>query len=102
MISDGPVATATFHSPYGIAVDSRGDLFVSDSGVHKVRKINMADGTVSTFAGSGLKGFADGNGTAATFSTPYDITIDKNDNLYVCDADNERVRKITPSGMLML
>lgn len=95
--TDGNGSAARFSSPYGIAVDSSGNLYVVEStGV--VRKISAA-GVVSTLAGgTGSNGFTNGTGSAARFSVPFDIAVDGSGNLYVSDHGNHAVRKITPSG----
>ena len=88
----------SFDKPYGIAVDSHGNLFVADAGGNKIRKVTPA-GLVYTIAGS-VAGFADGPGTSALFSAPAGITIDAADNLYVADTYNNRIRKITTQGFV--
>ena len=95
---DGPAATAKFSSPYGICIDSQGNLFVVDWGNFKIRKISPA-GIVSTFAGS-TQGYTDGVGTTAQFNYMGDICIDAQDNLYLADEGNNRIRKITPTGIV--
>ena len=94
--ADGQGTAAKFYSPKDIAIDSNGNLYVTDEGNHRIRKITPT-GSVTTLAGS-TSGFADGQGTAAKFSTPVGITIDSNGNLYVADNVNHRIRKITPTG----
>jgi hypothetical protein len=98
--TDGPVATATFGAPFGIAIDSHGNLFVTTLW-NNIREITPA-GIVSTFAGNplGTPGSADGTGTAARFNAPLGITIDANDNIFVADAQNRAIRKITPAGVV--
>lgn len=96
---DGPGATARFHMPNGLAFDSSGNLYVADSVSHKIRKISTS-GIVSTFAGSGNAAFADGQGTAASFNVPIGIVIDQFDRVFVSDANNNRIRLITPSGQV--
>ncbi len=95
--NDGTGVGAQFNAPYGIAIDSIGNLFVSDLGNGTIRKI-AAGGVVSTFAGtaSQLGTSADGDGAAAKFSAPRGIATDSADNVYV--ADSQIIRKITPSG----
>ncbi|ESU23988.1 hypothetical protein FEDK69T_10480 [Flavobacterium enshiense DK69] len=96
---DGPAASATFKYPDGAVVDSQGNIFISDQSNHKIRKIGT-DGQISTFAGSGTAGFLDDTGIAAKFYYPAGMAIDSNDNLYVADYSNHRIRKITPGGVV--
>ncbi len=96
---DGPALTATFRYPDGAAVDSQGNIFISDQSNHKIRKIDI-NGVVSTFAGSGVAGFLDGTGITAKFYYPAGMAIDANDNLFVADYSNHRIRKITPAGVV--
>lgn len=95
--ANGSVYTASFTSPSGIAVDKARNLYIADYYDNRIRKITPA-GEVSTFAGSGSMGKADGQGEAASFSYPTGITIDAADNLYVADSAGNRIRKISPSG----
>ncbi len=95
--ADGNGTSASFNQPSGIAQDSHGNLYVTDTLNNKIRKITPA-GEVSTFAGSGSIGGADGMGTAASFYYPYGIVVDSKDNIYVADQYNHRIRKITPAG----
>lgn len=96
---DGTGTAAQFKNPTGVAVDNAGNLFVADSYNQRIRKITAA-GVVTTFAGSGANGTADGTGTAAQFSYPTGICTDINNNLYVADYTNNLVRKITPAGVV--
>jgi len=95
----GPASSATFNRPHGVAFDSKGNLFVADQYASIIRKITPS-GIVSTLAGSGNYSFADGVGTSASFAHPSSIAIDSNDNLYVSDGDNKRIRKVTQSGVV--
>ncbi|MCP5533968.1 MAG: hypothetical protein H7A48_12420 [Akkermansiaceae bacterium] len=81
----------------GVAPDGSGGAYVADRGNHRILHISES-GVVSTFAGSGVAGFADGNGTAAQFENPAGLAIDGSGNLYVADEFNHRIRKITPGG----
>ena len=94
-------AAASFSRPVGLAIDTSGNLFVSEYGNHVIRKITPA-GVVTTFAGSsiGTAGFADETGTNARFSSPVGLTIDTANNLYVSDRGNSIVRKITPAAVV--
>ena len=95
---DGPVASAKFNNPVGLALDRAGNLFVADANNHTIRRITPA-GTVSTFAGlAGTDGFADRVGAAARFTKPAELAIDDSGNLFVADSFNHLIRQITPAG----
>ncbi len=94
---DGNGTSASFNSPWGIAVDDSGNVYVADTGNHSIRKITP-NGDVTTFAGSGSLGNTDGNGTSASFKSPTGLAIDGSGNFYVVDAFNHNIRKITPNG----
>jgi sugar lactone lactonase YvrE len=87
---------ASFYRPRGITRDSAGNLYVADTRNNIIRKIDTS-GNVTTYAGNGTAGIADGNGTSAIFNNPSGITIDSAGNLYVCDYANNRIRKIDTS-----
>ena len=96
--SDGGSETsAQFHTPSGVAVDASGNVYVADTENHKIRKITPT-GVVSTFAGSGVIGAADGTGTASSFYAPMGVAVDASGNIYVADMKNRKIRKITPAG----
>jgi hypothetical protein len=90
--ADGAGLAARFKQPYAITSNSS-HLFVADTHNHKVRKIEIATGIVTTLAGSGSVGSADGTGLAASFASPQGITTDGT-HLYVADTDNHKIRKI--------
>ena len=94
---DGPAASATFNFPHGVTVDDQGNVYVADLNNHSIRKITT-DGMVSTLAGSGSPGFANGNGTSARFHDPRGVAVDEEGNVYVADHDNHRIRLISPTG----
>ncbi len=94
--TDGPSDSATFRNPIDVVVSKAGDVYVADQLSQKIRKISP-DGTVSTFAGSS-QGYLDGVGTGARLNYPTGLAIDRNGVLYVADAFNSRIRKITPDG----
>ena len=82
----------------GIAVDDQLNVYVADPGNHCIRKID-SKGTVTTLAGNpNSSGHADGKGTAAQFSLPYDVALDAEGNLYSVDPGNWDIRKISPDG----
>ena len=91
---DGPGATARFDHPWGIACDSKGDVYVSDRFNNAIRKISPA-GIVTTFAGSQQEGTVDAVGTDARFSSPGSMMYSPDDNcLYVTDFDSNQIRKV--------
>lgn len=93
--ADGNGRAARFDHPHGLAADSAGNLYVADRGNHTIRRI-APDATVTTLAGTaGSFGFVDGVGAAARFHSPSGIAVDARGTLYVADANNDRVRKIT-------
>lgn len=97
--NDGPALSAGFYNPDGVAVDALGNIYVADSKNNKIRKISAA-GIVSTFAGSGIAGNLNGNGTAASFNYPTSLGADVAGNLYVSDYRNNVIRKISPAGQV--
>lgn len=92
-------SSARFENITGLAV-ANGHLFVADSGNYTVRKVELATGAVSTFAGSGVEGGQDGMGTAAKFGSQTSMAADTKGNLYVFDNGTNTVRKITPVGLV--
>ena len=95
--NNGNGGAAQFFNPGGIAIDQQGNLYVSDRGNYRIRKITPG-GQVSTFAGSGLQGDEDGTAALARFNAPLDLVIDNEGNLYV--TDNHRIRKISAQGVV--
>ena len=96
---DGPTAEAMFSVPMGVACAEDGTFFVVDNGNHCIRKVDT-DGIVSTFAGCGKKGFRNGAGSKAMFNHPVGIALDKDGNVLVGDNGNDRVRIISPAGVV--
>ncbi|HET6370209.1 MAG TPA: NHL repeat-containing protein [Nitrospiria bacterium] len=94
---NGDKETARFDWPTGVAVDRNGNLFVTDYNNNVIRKINPF-GWVETFSGRGEAGFTDGPASEAKFHGPDAIALDRVGNLLVADAENYRIRRITPSG----
>lgn len=99
-VTDGTGSAARFNYPFGIALDTAGNIFVADTGNHTIRKITSA-GVVSTFAGvAGTSGSTDDTGTAAKFNIPAGIVADATNNLFVVDSGNHTIRKITSAGVV--
>jgi sugar lactone lactonase YvrE len=94
---------ATFNQPMGIAVGADGTIYVSEAAGNRIRKLVKSGTvyTVSTLAGSGVAGFAEGIGTAAQFSSPRALAVDGNGVVYVADTDNNRIRRMDPSGAVV-
>lgn len=90
--SDGVAAEARFSTPYGLAL-AGGALVVADHDNHRLRRVGL-DGTVSTLAGEGTAGFADGAIGSARFNQPQGLAAAANGDLYVTDAGNFRVRRV--------
>jgi len=95
--NNGAGNAATFNQPQALTVDASGNVYVADEGNDLIRKI-LPDGTVSTLAGTGHAGAANGAGTVASFDGPAGITVDATGNLFVGDSNNNLIRKITPDG----
>ena len=96
----GTGTNAQFESPWGIAIDSGSNLYISDRDDSTIKKVTPA-GVVTKIAGqSGVSGFADGPGPSAKFNYPSGIAVDSGSNLYVADSFNNRIRKITPNGVV--
>ncbi len=86
--------------PHDIAQDSKGTYFLVNRGTHQIVKITP-NGEVTVFAGTGSAGFLDHtDGKKAQFNNPFGMACDENDNLFVTDLDNQRIRKITPDGVV--
>lgn len=84
---------------FGLEVDAAGNIYAADEGGHIIRKITP-QGQVSTIAGTGALGFKNGDALTATFNSPIGLAIDGAGNVYVADAGNNLIRKITPQGQV--
>lgn len=97
----GPAAEALLDTPFDVAVDGDGNIFIADSRNHRVRRID-ADGTITTVAGTGSAGNAGDGGpaTAAQLNTPKAVAVDATGTLYIADTNNYRVRRVGPDGTI--
>ena len=102
---DGASNVARFYYPSGIAIDRTGTvLFIGDKLTHRIRVVTIATGAVTTLAGGasssvgGSGAYADGNGANASFNSPLGLCVDLNNNIYVADQANHRIRKVTYPG----
>lgn len=94
---DGPNGQARYRYPTALAAAPNGVVYVADSYNQRIRRIAL-DGTVTTLAGNGIGGSADGTGSAAQFSIPNGIAVGPDGMVYVSDYGNNRLRRITPAG----
>jgi len=86
--------------PGGMAVDAAGNLYFAETGLNRVRKVSPS-GAITTVAGPGLGGLGDGGpATAAKLNQPQDVSLDAAGNLYIADAINHRIRKVTTDGII--
>jgi uncharacterized protein (TIGR03437 family) len=97
----GPATAASLNRPGGLAVDGGGNLYIADTGNHRVRKVSAA-GVISTVAGTGQNAFGGdgGLGPNAQLSLPVSLALDSTGNLYIADYGNHRIRKLATSGIL--
>jgi sugar lactone lactonase YvrE len=98
---DGPATQAQLNATDGLAVDALGNLYIADWENHRVRKVGL-DGIISTFAGTGKPGFTGDYGPArrARLNAPLFLAFDAAGNLFISDAGNNRVRKVSPDGII--
>jgi sugar lactone lactonase YvrE len=94
----GPAKQAVLSTPHEVRFDRAGDMFIAERDANVVRHVNMKSGTISTVAGTGVRGFSGDGGpaTSAQLAQPHSIALDRNDNLYICDILNNRIRLRDP------
>ena len=99
---EGAAEVAQLNSPSGVAADGDGNLYIADSGNHRIRKIDASSGHISTIAGTGTAGYSGDGGaaTAAQLNSPRGMAVDGAGNLYIADWNNRRVRKVDPKGAI--
>jgi len=97
----GPAVKAALNEPYGVTLDHVGNIFIADSGNHSIRRVS-ADGTITTVAGTGEAGFSgDGDhATRARLNNPSAIFVTAQNDIFITDEHNHRIRKISPSGII--
>ncbi len=93
---DGPATDASLSEPSGIAIDSNGDIYIADLMNHKIRKVDVSTGVITTVAGSGNGSFSGDNGPAiyAGLAGPSGVAVDKEGNIFIADTFNNRIRMI--------
>ena len=97
---NGPATSAQVNQPWGVAVDSAGNLYVSDTGNNRIRKVS--NGVITTVAGNGTRGFSGDGGpaTSAQVNLPAGVAVDSAGNVYFADRENNRIRVLTPAAAI--
>ncbi len=95
---NGQATAAAIAYPIGVNLDRSGNVYIA-SGYHFIRKVTVSTGIISSVAGTGSSGYNGDNikATAATINNPYDVVLDSNNNLYITDSGNNRIRKVDAS-----
>jgi sugar lactone lactonase YvrE len=96
----GPATSAQLYAPSGVAVDTAGNLYISDTYSGSIRKVS--NGVITTVAGNGTPGFSGDNGpaTVAQLNSPYGLAVDTAGNLYIADTGNQRIRRVSSGGAI--
>jgi sugar lactone lactonase YvrE len=99
----GPATSASLNGPFGVAVDNSGNIYIAETNNHRIRKVTVSTGTISTISGTGV-GTYNGDGipaTSASLSQPIALTVDATGNVYIAEWSGARARKITASTGLI-
>ena len=98
----GTATSSTLRSPGGVAVDSSGNVYIADTGNHRIEKVTSG-GTLSIIAGTGSSGAPTaGVATSSTLNTPGGVAVDSSGNVYIADTNNHRIEKVTSGGTLSI
>jgi invasion protein IalB len=99
---DGQATAAQINSPFGVAVDGSGNVYIVDQGNQRIRKITASTGVITTIAGTGTAGFSGdgGQATAAQLYNPFSVAVDGSGNVYIADRFNNRIRVVCPTSGL--
>jgi uncharacterized repeat protein (TIGR02543 family) len=99
----GPATAANIYSPFSIAVDAAGNLYIADTYNYRIRRVDAVTGIITTVAGTGVQGYGGDGGpaTAALIDAPHDIAVDAAGNIYIAELDNHRIRRVmAASGVI--
>jgi len=98
----GPATSAALNTPYSVALGAQGNLYMTDSENHRIREISP-DGLIHTIAGTGEMGYSGDGGpaTSARLNSPQFVFVTRDNEIYVGDEHNHRIRKISPSGIIV-
>jgi len=99
--ADGTDSSARFRNPWGVAVDSAGNVIVADMSNDTIRKITPGGETITLAGQAGMSGSADGFANNARFNDPFAVAVDGAGNIYVSDSGNDTIRKINPEGTVI-
>jgi uncharacterized protein (TIGR03437 family) len=103
-LGDGGLAVnATLNRPFAVTLDAAGNLYICDSSNHDIRRVNLASGIITAYAGNGQPAFTGDGGpaTAASLQFPLGMAWDKSGNLYIADAGNNCIRRVSPAGVIV-
>jgi sugar lactone lactonase YvrE len=95
-----PATTAQLSEPFGVALDSAGNLYIADLNNRRIREVNASTGLISTVAGNGADGYNGDNisATSAELGSPEAVGLDSAGNLYIADFDSQRIRNVFSSN----
>src|SRR5262249_15348420 len=98
---NGQAVNAQLNQPRSIIFDSSGNLYIADGGNNRIRRV-AANGVITTIAGTGVQGSGGDNGQAtnAQLNNPYGLARDSSGNLYIADAYNQKIRKVSSTGVI--
>src|SRR5262249_2182547 len=98
----GPATAAQMRFPIGLMMDAAGNLYIADSGTHRIRKLTASTSIITTLACTGVQAYSGDGGPAmaAALNSPSGMDLDSAGNLYIADNGNNLIRKVTPDGII--